>query len=155
MQTVSCCVVVISGALSLAVLSLTGCAGQQKFDVSSRITVRAGGLENTYEQAGMPLDRGDMLDKLSKQEATHADAESAKTLGIVAGVIGAVGGAMVGWPIGAAVAGEKKPPWILAGIGAGLVVVSIPFAVVSGNKVESAVDTHNRSLGAAPLSEPR
>lgn len=138
-----------SGALSLAVMLLAGCAGQQKFDASSRIVVRSGGLANTYEQAGKPLDRGDMLDKLSERQPSQADADSAKTLGTVAAVIGAVGGALVGWPIGAAVAGSKEPPWVLAGIGAGVIVVAIPFSIAAGNRVERAVENHNRSLGAA------
>lgn len=141
-----------SGALPLALLLLSGCAGQQKFDASSAITVRSGGFGNSYEQAGGPLDRGDMLDKLSEREPTKADADSAQTLGTVAAVIGAVGGALVGWPIGGAIAGSREPPWVLAGIGAGVIAVSIPFSIAAGNRVESAVQSHNKSLGAISSS---
>lgn len=144
-----------SGALSLTVLLLAGCAGQQKFDASSRITARSGGLGNTYEQAGRTLDRGDMLDKLSELQPTQADAGSAKVLGTVAALIGAVGGALIGWPIGAAAAGAQEPPWILAGIGAGITVVSIPFSIAAENKVERAVENHNKSLEATPPSEAK
>ncbi|HMA94153.1 MAG TPA: hypothetical protein VKP30_15790 [Polyangiaceae bacterium] len=152
MQSLCSFTVVNSRVLPLAFLLLSGCAGQQKFDANSAITVRSGGFGNTYEQAGRPLDRGDMLDKLSEWEPTKADADSAKTLGTVATVIGAVGGALVGWPIGAAIAGSREPPWVLAGIGAGVIAVSIPFSIAAGNRVESAVESHNRLLRPMPSS---
>jgi hypothetical protein len=64
----------------------------------------------------------------------------------------AAGGALVGWPIGQALAGEDKPLWVLAGAGGGLIAVSIPFSVAASNNLVNAVDAHNAGVGATPPS---
>lgn len=61
-------------------------------------------------------------------------------------ILSAAGGALLGWPLGQAIVGEEDPMWALAGVGGGLIAVSIPFAVVADNKVDNAVDAHNERL---------
>jgi hypothetical protein len=61
---------------------------------------------------------------------------------------------MVGWPIGTAIAGGE-PNWALAGIGAGLIVVSIPFSQKFNKQVKSAVETYNGGLKTSSFWDNR
>jgi len=60
-------------------------------------------------------------------------------------VFGAIGGFMVGWPCGTAIAGGD-PEWALAGIGAGLIAISIPFSTAYVKHTKNAVSYYNNSL---------
>lgn len=71
--------------------------------------------------------------------------EKAKSKFDVGTAIGYVGGALIGWPLGTLVAGGD-PEWELAGIGAGLIVVSIPFASSYSRNARQAVGLYNGSL---------
>jgi hypothetical protein len=137
----------------LPLLLVTACGAGGKFDASSPITVRSAGLGSSYEQRGVSLDQGDMLDKLSERPATRDDVQKARTLQTVAVILGATGGALIGWPIGSAIGGDPDPAWILAGIGAGVVVVSIPFSISSSSSVAKAVKAHNDSFESRKSSK--
>lgn len=52
---------------------------------------------------------------------------------------------MVGYPIGTAIGGGD-PNWLLAGIGASLIVFSIPLSQSFNTKAKQAIDTYNRGL---------
>ena len=49
---------------------------------------------------------------------------------------------MVGWPLGTSIAGGE-PNWVMAGIGAGLVVISIPVNNKFIKQATQAVKTYN------------
>jgi len=133
-------------------LLLSSCAGRPKLQINEPIQKKPGLFGTSYQQGGQDIDPSDMTDQLANAPRSGAFASSSRTWGIVGAVVGGVGGALIGWPIGAAIAGEKDPPWVLAGIGGGLVAVSISFAVVSASKLEKAVDQHN---GATSNTRPR
>jgi hypothetical protein len=52
---------------------------------------------------------------------------------------------MIGWPVGAAIGGGN-PNWAMAGIGAGLIVVSIPISQGVNKHAAIAVDSYNKGL---------
>jgi hypothetical protein len=56
-----------------------------------------------------------------------------------------VGGFMVGWPCGTALAGGD-PEWALAGVGAGLIAISIPFSTAYVKHTKNAVSLYNDGL---------
>jgi hypothetical protein len=132
--------------LLIALLAFSGCGTSNQFDVASPITVRSGTFGDSYEQRSAPLDQKDMVDKLGERPATKADVEAARTYATIGMIFGAVGGALIGWPIGAAAAGQSNPHWVLAGVGAGVVAVSIPFSIGASGRISDAVKTHNNSL---------
>ncbi len=121
--------------------------------MSSPITVGSTGVGSSYEQRGVSLDQSDMLDKLSERPATQNDVQKAKTLQTVAVILGATGGALIGWPIGSAIGGNPHPTWILAGIGAGVIVVSIPFSMGASSSVSDAVKAHNDTFASHKSSK--
>ena len=62
------------------------------------------------------------------------------------------GGFLVGWPIGTAIGGKEDPNWALAGIGAGLIAVSIPFAIGYNKNAKKAVNIYNEGLKQTSLN---
>lgn len=99
----------------------------------------------TVKQLGLVLQANPEASKLFQQ---------GKPNGTAATIFGMAGGFLVGWPIGTAIAGGK-PSWELAGIGAGLIVVSIPFSSAFNKKTKEAVSIYNHgnktsSLGRRP-----
>ena len=65
-------------------------------------------------------------------------------------VFGFAGGFLVGWPLGTALGGGE-PNWTLAGIGAGLIVVSIPFSTSYTKHAKKAVGIYNTGLSQTGL----
>lgn len=130
-----------------AVTMLVACgAAPRKFDATRPITVRSGALSNDYEQEGSPLDREDMVSRLGENPNTAADISTARTLMTLTMVGSAVGGALIGWPLGQALVGREEPMWELAAVGGGVIVVSIPFGLWGESKLGDAVQTHNATL---------
>jgi hypothetical protein len=87
--------------------------------------------------------------ELQKIMKTNAEASAEMDLAMsnkAAGdVFGFAGGFLVGWPIGTMIGGGK-PNWWLAGIGAGLIVVSIPISKSYTTHARNAVQIYNRDL---------
>ncbi len=73
---------------------------------------------------------------------------SAKTVQVTASVIGFAGGFMVGYPLGTALVGGE-PNWVLASVGAGLIVVSFTLNHSAKNKTKQAVNTYNKGLNTS------
>lgn len=134
-------------AILLAAASI-GCAGAKPvpMDPSRPIETKDG-----YKQDGKALDEGNMLDRLSEEPASQGAVTRARVLATTAVILAGVGGALVGWPLGTAAAGED-PMWELAAVGGGVIVVAIPLAIWSSASVSSAVDSHNQRFGNAPQS---
>lgn len=61
-------------------------------------------------------------------------------------VLGAVGGGLIGWPIGQSIGGSRDPNWTLAYIGAGVLVGNIILESLARSKLDQAVEVHNQSL---------
>ncbi len=74
--------------------------------------------------------------------------KAAQATYVLTTIVSGVGGFMVGWPLGTAVAGGE-PNWVLAGIGAGLIVVSIPISQKYNKRAKSAVYIYNGGLAAS------
>jgi hypothetical protein len=95
----------------------------------------------TLKQLGTALQSNPEASKLFQQAKPNATAAT---------IFGFAGGFLVGWPIGTAIGGGK-PSWELAGIGAGLIVVSIPFSASFNKKAKAAIDTFNQGIQTSSL----
>jgi hypothetical protein len=62
------------------------------------------------------------------------------------------GGFMIGWPLGTAIGGGD-PQWGLAAIGAGLVVLAIPFQIGYNKHIALAVKIYNSELKKIGISK--
>ncbi len=63
-------------------------------------------------------------------------------------MLGFIGGFMVGWPLGTAIAGGE-PEWGLAAAGAGVLAIAIPIASSSTKKIKEAANIYNNGLGTS------
>jgi hypothetical protein len=100
---------------------------------------------------GKNLTPRQLLDLTKNNSAAHKEMQTAKSNYDVGNVFGSVGGFLIGWPIGTALGGGK-PNWTLAGIGAGLVVISVPFSIASSKHAKNAVRTYNSGLRLSGMS---
>lgn len=91
-------------------------------------------------------------------ELTESNKEAYKEMKIakqnfdLASVFGFAGGFMVGWPIGTALGGGK-PNWAMAGVGAGLIAISIPFSTAYTRHAKNAVRAYNSGLKQLGLNK--
>lgn len=93
-------------------------------------------------QDGRPLTIKSLSPILEVNSEAFAIYKKAKSSAAVSNVIGAIGGGLIGWPIGTAIAGGNAN-WVLAGIGAGIILVSIPIQIGSNKKLKQSVDMYN------------
>ena len=91
-----------------------------------------------------------VLEELAIKEQPYNLMLNAKKDNTFAQIFGAAGGLLIGWPLGTALGGGE-PKWFLAGIGAGLVAISIPLSINFKKKANEALNMHN-SLIAKPTA---
>lgn len=102
-------------------------------------------LGTVFRQNNKNLTPGRLLDITRSNPEAYKEMKIAKNNYDVGFAIGFAGGALIGWPIGTAIAGGD-PEWILAGIGAGLIVISIPFSLAYTKHAKKAVKFYNSAL---------
>lgn len=79
---------------------------------------------------------------ISSNDSAMIHYKKAKTFYWISQVLGAVGGFMIGFPIGYAITGNDAP-WGLAAIGAGVMGSGLPFTFAFNNKMQKAVEAFN------------
>lgn len=105
-----------------------------------------------YTQNGSRMTMNDLVKTMETNEQAFYLIKKAQSSNTIASIIGFVGGGLIGWPIGAAVAG-RDANWTLAGIGAGLVVIGIPISLNANKKTKQAVKLYNESLNSTSSYE--
>lgn len=71
-----------------------------------------------------------------------------------AGVFGTLGGGLIGWPVGTAIGGGD-PNWGLAAVGAGLIMVALPFNGAFKKNATMAINLYNEADYRALNSDVR
>jgi hypothetical protein len=102
-------------------------------------------LGTVFRQNGKNLTPRQLLDITQSNTEAYKEMKIAKSNYDVGSVFGFAGGFLIGWPLGTAIAGGQ-PNWALAGIGAGLIVVSIPFSTAYTKHAKNAVKLYNNGL---------
>ena len=104
-----------------------------------------GGL--VFEQQGKTLLLKDMESIMKENKKAVALIQSAKTNQTWSLVLGTTGGALVGFPIGTAIGGGE-PEWSIAGVGAALIIATIPIVKGFNRKTKKAVDLYNNGVSS-------
>ncbi len=128
--------------LTLFVLGITWATAQTPAD-SIRIKPVFGGYQ--FYQGEKRLTVNQLTQALQVNQQAYTQIKKAKTSLTMATILGGVGGFMVGWPIGTAIAGGEAN-WAMAGIGAGIIAVSIPISSSFNRQAKNAVATFNGDL---------
>lgn len=120
------------------VISVSTAFGQVQ---SGEIEIRKG-LETKFFLDGDRLTPRELQELTEGNQEAYEEMRIAKANHAVGSVFGAAGGFLVGWPLGTAIGGGD-PNWALAGIGAGLIVVSIPFSSAYNRHATNAANMYN------------
>ena len=110
------------------------------------IEMKKGGLGVVYQQDGQTLDRAHMVKQLKHEPSSAKDIRAYTSWTAATTITSLAGGALIGWPVGQAIAGDPEPLWVLAAAGGGLIVVAIPMAVVGDKKLKKGVRAYNEGL---------
>jgi hypothetical protein len=125
-------------------------AGQSQSD--SVIVIRKA-LGTVFQQNGKYLTPRQLVDITAVNPDALAEMKKAKANYSAGMVFSYIGGFMIGWPIGTALAGGE-PEWAMAGIGAGFIVVSIPFSTAYSRHARNGAEIYNRSLNYSGTVQP-
>jgi len=98
-----------------------------------------------FYQGEKKLSMSELVNIMQPNVEAFKEIKSAQSAFTLATIIGGVGGALVGWPIGTAIGGGKAN-WVMAGIGAGLIVASIPISQNFNRHSKQAVSIFNNGL---------
>jgi hypothetical protein len=107
-------------------------------------------LGTVFQQNGKTLTMAQI------ESITQLDPQAAKEMKIAKSnytfsvIFGGIGGGLIGYPIGTAIGGGE-PNWTLAGIGAGIALLSIPFSLGSAKHTTNAARIYNKSLQHSPI----
>lgn len=132
----------ISIILILLIVGFSNVFGQS---CAESITMKKtfGGYQ--FYQGNKRLTLSQLVKVMKPNDQAFKEIKSAQSTNTTATILGFAGGFMVGWPLGTALAGGE-PNWVLAGIGAGLIIVSIPITQKFNKQAKTAVDTFNGGL---------
>ena len=144
------CVTAVSATVVCAVLCLVtmgialcqGSGGKEPIQVEKKFA----GYKFTYQ--GTEIKKASELRPIVQgvPEAVAAvDKSEAYNGGAMA--LAAVGGSLIGWPVGEAIGGSDDPKWVLAGAGAAVTTVAIVLGVQGVKQAKRAVDIYNVGVG--------
>jgi len=129
--------------IPLGLFFLMHCASGQS--VADSISFKKVALGTVFQQNGKNLVTRDLVEITSSNPEAYKEMKTAKGNLDAGNVFGFAGGFLIGWPIGSAISGTEAN-WALAGIGAGLIVVSIPFTAGFNKHARNAVSIYNSGL---------
>ena len=134
----------------LCTILLTRLSAQQP----GSIEMRKGFWGTTYWKDNSKISNIEFKETLKQNPAAFAEFKKAQTNKTFSTLFSSVGGFLIGWPIGTA-AGGGDANWAMAGVGAGLVLVAIPFEMAFNKRAKNAVNTYNNGLGKSSWRKPQ
>lgn len=105
-----------------------------------------------FYQSQEQLNYNQLAGTLQTNPQAYQQLKSAKNINMLGSTVAGVGGALFGYTLGYAITGSD-PNWAMAGIGAGLIFISLPITNSASKKVRDAVDTYNSGLQSASMKE--
>jgi len=103
-----------------------------------------------FYQNDKRLNMSQVVKAMQPNEQAYKEIKAAQSTYTLSVVLGGAGGFLVGWPLGTALGGGD-PEWIMVGIGAGLIVVSIPVTQKFNKQAKSAVHTYNAGVKTSSI----
>ena len=134
--------------IGMLVITFGNVFGQHRTD--SIETVKSFGTHFWYNNKKLSMK--ELVQTTQSNPEALREIKAAKSNYAVSSVLGFAGGFLIGWPIGTALAGGE-PKWALAGVGAGLFAVSIPFTSGYVKHAKKGVALYNRGLKQAALKK--
>lgn len=98
-----------------------------------------------YYQYGNQLSMSEVVNIIEDNYDAHVQLKAARVNYRLSNMFGVVGGLMIIYPPASTLAGGE-PLWLLAGIGAGLVIAAIPVSKLASRQAKKAITMYNRQL---------
>ena len=132
-----------------SILSFSVCAQRDNSDLQ---------MEKKFDgprfySGGHVLKPKEVLPYMANNDEAYSAFKKAKSNHDAAGVFGFIGGAMIGYPLGTAIAGGN-PEWGLAAGGVGFVLLSLPFSHAFSKHAIHAFDLYSQS-NAQTILKPK
>lgn len=108
-------------------------------------------LRTLFMQNGKYLSPKQLLGLTRSLPVAFKEMQVAKMNFDIGAAFSCCGGVLVGWTVGTMIA-EGKPDWKIAGLGAGLIVIGIPFSKAYGRHARKAVRIYNDHLKQKALT---
>ena len=137
---------IVAGFLLSLFINLSGQNRPDSITVINR-------LGPVFQQNGKTLTPGKLLEITKPNQEAFSEMKIAKSNYTASMIFQLPGGFLIGYPLGTAMAGGD-PNWTLAAIGAGLVVISIPFISAYNKHARKAVSAYNNGLRYSTLVRP-
>jgi len=131
-------------SLIIALTTITICSGQ-KIEMEKVF----GGYKIT--QNGNQMTMKSLVKTMESNQEAFDLIKKAKSSNTIASILAFSGGGLIGWPLGTALGGGKAN-WALAGIGAGLVAITIPISSGINKKLKQSVELYNSSLNSTSFN---
>lgn len=106
-----------------------------------------------YKQGGAPLEPYDLAAKLFKDPAAAPLMDRALIFGAIGAGLGFSGAGIAGYQAVSVTTGRGLQPVVL-GIGGGLMVSGIVFAIITDLQVQAAVRAHNAAVNSKTVAPP-
>lgn len=113
--------------------------------VTDTIEIKKSFLGPVFRQGGENLKMKDLLAITQSNPEAYRYMKKARNKNTVGSIFGGVGGFLVGYTVGTAIAG-KDAKWAVAGVGAGLIGAGVLFSVDAGKNAKKAASTYNQAL---------
>ncbi|ALJ00411.1 hypothetical protein DC20_17320 [Rufibacter tibetensis] len=103
------------------------------------------GFSPVFRQNGENLNLNQLMELTKSNPEAYKEMKIAKSKAGFVSALGYAGGFLVGYPLGTAIGGGK-PNWSLAGIGAGVLALSLPFSSSFTKHTQNAIRIYNNGL---------
>ncbi len=119
---------------------------------SDTIEIKKSFWGTTFTKSGETLKMKNLLDLTKSNSVAYGQIKKARNKNVVGSIFGGVGGFLVGYTVGTAIAG-KDPNWAVAGAGAGLIGAGLIFSASAGKYAKKGVQTYNQGLRTTGASK--
>lgn len=128
--------------LSLLIISQSFSFAQSPININRSLG------ENMFYSGDRQLKQKEVLNILSVNDEAFREFKKARSNYIGAVILGCAGAAMIGWELGGLFAGADFN-YVVAGVGAGLIVCCIPLISAYNKRSASAISIYNAGFSAS------
>lgn len=124
-------------------------SGISMAQTNGKIEMKKNFFGYSFHQDSTELWPRDVLQVMEVNPEAFKEFKTARANHAASGIFSALGGFMIGWPIGQAIAGKDDPLWALAAGGAAFVFAGYSFDKTFKKRANKALTIYN---GGTPLS---
>lgn len=122
---------------------------------TNKIVVESGFWKGTKIFKGsLQLDKEMLYAEIANNDEAYELAQKGFRQQSTSQVFASIGGFMIGWPLGAAVAGSDNPGWGLIPAGVGVIMIGWPIYNSGSKKIKKAARMYNEAEGLTHFRQP-